>query len=647
MADEIKYSDIISPEVQKQLDELTATVRELTRELEQLSKATQSEEKASTGYNETLRDTVDITEDLIRLTQEEKELKDNLEKTQRKYTAALKDGNTEADAYAIAIKKGKEELSKHGFVLKNATKLAIAQKTSMTELSLELGKNRMRYRNLTKAERDNDKIGGKLLKTIKTQDAAIKKLDKTIGNTQRNVGNYTKSMGKASVATKKWGRNIAFIAVGALVGAAKNMQAASDTIEDVSNVAVIAIGNLAKAAKGEISWGDALNGEAIWDAAKAMTEVNRKADYLRALQDKETSALRFRIEQQKLLQNDTREDYDTRITANINLNKLLDHSDSIIKSHYETRKEQFVEILKNDKDNIAAQTSLLQLEKERDDNLRQNAVTRTEIQRAEIALTKESETAHHDLLNLQNQAAIDRFNSFKQSYDAQRDFADAIYQAELVILDERYAGAKKFSEDWYKLLAEQEAAYNEYSNNIRDIDAEQRAVMFDNVQSVASSASMVLGEFAEDNKNIQIAQAIINTFAAAVAVLAQEQGGYVVRAIAAAATIATGLANVIKIQNTAIPSYATGAEELESDQMANVHKGERILPAYLNKQIGGIDNIDLPRLVNIGLNAPKIFDGIEDMIAQQQSTNNLLSRFAYVEKNGTVIYLSGDKKYYV
>ena len=46
----------------------------------------------------------------------------------------------------------------HNFVTKNATKLAIAQKGSMTELSLELAKNRMAYRELTKAERENAKV---------------------------------------------------------------------------------------------------------------------------------------------------------------------------------------------------------------------------------------------------------------------------------------------------------------------------------------------------------------------------------------------------------------------------------------------------------------------------------------------------------
>ena len=44
MADQIKYSDIISPDVQKQLDELTKTIKSLTEELGQLRKETAKED---------------------------------------------------------------------------------------------------------------------------------------------------------------------------------------------------------------------------------------------------------------------------------------------------------------------------------------------------------------------------------------------------------------------------------------------------------------------------------------------------------------------------------------------------------------------------------------------------------------------------
>ncbi len=645
MADEIKYSDIISPEVQKQLDELTATVRELTKELEQLSKATQSEEKASTGYNETLLDTVDITEDLIRLTQEEKELKDNLTKTQKKYEQALADGNTEADAYAIAVKKGKEELSKHGFVLKNATKLAIAQKTSMTELSLELGKNRMRYRNLTKAERDNIKIGGRLLKTIKTQDAAIKKMDKTIGNTQRNVGNYTKAMGRATVSTKKWGRAVTGAIIGGLVASTKNMQAAADVMADVTNSAVITVGNIAKVAKGQMSITEALNVADIYAAAKAMTDVMRQMEYLNALEDKRYSRVRLDIEQQKVIREDVALNYRDRFAAIGKLNDLLDESDRILKASHEDRLKEFEEIHKNDPDNIAAMTGKVRLETELSNRLRENEVQRREALRGEIKLQKIYKDEVDSMGATITDLWIIEHDINNKSYNEQIDFYDKLYTARSESYQDQLKTVEEFSSEYKQILNnmyQHEADHIEHINELNRLKSQKQ---LDDVAFVASSAAQLMSIFAEENKELQVATAIVNTFAGVAAALGSGPPPY--NFITAALVLAAGMATVAKMENVAMPSFAVGTESVEGDQVAQVHDNERILPAYLNKQINGIDNVDLPRLVNIGLNAPKIFDGIEDMIAQQQSTNNLLSRFAYVEKSGTVIYLSGDKKYYV
>lgn len=191
MADKIQYSDLISPDVQLQLDQLTATITALVSELNKLDQATKKEEATTEDYSDTLRDQVEITEDLLKLTQDEIRLKDEIKNAKEQHEEAMKAENYEAEKSIVNIKKGEESLRKHNFVVKNATKLAIAQKGSMTELGLELAKNRMAYRELTKVERENIKVGGKLLKTIQKQDKAIKRLDSSIGNNQRNVGNYT------------------------------------------------------------------------------------------------------------------------------------------------------------------------------------------------------------------------------------------------------------------------------------------------------------------------------------------------------------------------------------------------------------------------------------------------------------------------
>jgi hypothetical protein len=53
------------------------------------------------------------------------------------------------------------------------------------------------YKSLSKEERDNSELGGRLLELIKQQDAEYKKLHKDIGNTSVNVGNYEEAIKSA------------------------------------------------------------------------------------------------------------------------------------------------------------------------------------------------------------------------------------------------------------------------------------------------------------------------------------------------------------------------------------------------------------------------------------------------------------------
>lgn len=71
-----------------------------------------------------------------------------------------------------------------------ANTLERERKGSMAALSVELAKNKQKYRELSAAQRVNVSIGGKLITTIRQQDANLKKLDASIGNNQRSVGNY-------------------------------------------------------------------------------------------------------------------------------------------------------------------------------------------------------------------------------------------------------------------------------------------------------------------------------------------------------------------------------------------------------------------------------------------------------------------------
>lgn len=103
---------------------------------------------------------------------------------------------------AKATRQVKVALQEANRTLNQAAKLTTAQEGSMKQLSLQLGQNRERYRRLSEAERENVQVGGVLLSTIQRQDAEIKRLDATIGNSQRNVGNYAAAIIEAERALR-------------------------------------------------------------------------------------------------------------------------------------------------------------------------------------------------------------------------------------------------------------------------------------------------------------------------------------------------------------------------------------------------------------------------------------------------------------
>ena len=142
------------------------------------------------GLSDQVREIGRLKLELEQLAQKKKDLK-------KEYA----DGSLSIDKYrrsigelVLKVKANKDqtrELEKATYATAAAFKGA---EGSMVRLSHELGLNRDKYRALSQAERENDQIGGKLLRTIQQQDTEIKKLDASIGNHQRNVGHYENAL---------------------------------------------------------------------------------------------------------------------------------------------------------------------------------------------------------------------------------------------------------------------------------------------------------------------------------------------------------------------------------------------------------------------------------------------------------------------
>lgn len=130
----------------------------------------------------------------------------DLKKQQKQLDTLLKEGAITQVQYSKSTTENKIKLGELTAEQKTSIRTVKASAGSMKELGNELLKNKREYQNLTKEERENEQIGGKLLKTIQAQDAEFKDLSKSIGQTQGNVGNYKDAINEAISENQHFGQ---------------------------------------------------------------------------------------------------------------------------------------------------------------------------------------------------------------------------------------------------------------------------------------------------------------------------------------------------------------------------------------------------------------------------------------------------------
>jgi len=170
----------------------------------------------------------EVTTETTKLNTEEKQLQATTEKLN-----ALKTEQTKA------LIAARQQLQEETRALNTSVRAEREKGTSMKALAAQLAKNKDEYRKLSKEQRDNDAIGGKLLRTIQAQDRELKKHDKTLGDNQRNVGNYKSAFSGISGALTKFA-GVLGMTVGASAFAFKSMTDASQSFKDFFEFRIIA-----------------------------------------------------------------------------------------------------------------------------------------------------------------------------------------------------------------------------------------------------------------------------------------------------------------------------------------------------------------------------------------------------------------------
>ena len=153
---EKSYNDVLSlVDALKQLDNSNATV---TASTTRKTEATTEQDKAQKQYQDTLNRLAKLEEDAT--------------KQQIAATQTLRERRS---------------------VVEQEVKVNTANEGSIKQMGAQLSLLRKQYDNLSKSERESEKVGGKLLKQIQELDAAYKEAKESTGRFQDSVGNYEKA----------------------------------------------------------------------------------------------------------------------------------------------------------------------------------------------------------------------------------------------------------------------------------------------------------------------------------------------------------------------------------------------------------------------------------------------------------------------
>ena len=155
-------------------------------------------------------------------------------------------------ALKVATKEASKEYQNAERTLLNNNKATLAADGSLAQLRLQLAASKKQWTELSKAERDNEQVGGKLLKQQQKLDKEVRGLEQSIGVTSRNVGNYGSAISSATPLMGAFGSKINMVqsTLVQIKTALKASTGATKANAATTTAATTAQGGLAVATKG-------------------------------------------------------------------------------------------------------------------------------------------------------------------------------------------------------------------------------------------------------------------------------------------------------------------------------------------------------------------------------------------------------------
>ena len=148
--------------------------------------------------------------------------KKKLNDESKKLTKQFQEGTITVTEYDESIAALSAEQVENGLITKQTTfeysenekalisneKAVKAETGSLAQLRIQLAQSKKEWTNLSAEERNNEKVGGELLKTQQALDEEVRGLEKQIGVTSRNVGNYGEAVSAATPLMGAFGGKI-------------------------------------------------------------------------------------------------------------------------------------------------------------------------------------------------------------------------------------------------------------------------------------------------------------------------------------------------------------------------------------------------------------------------------------------------------
>jgi hypothetical protein len=168
-------------------DELDKQHREFSAAAKSAEEAIKKTEKAQQEQNETIAESVELTEEM--------------EKALAKYAEALDDNKIKSEAIRLATQKMNQ-------INKLEAKLAMSRAGSYNALSAQYSILKIKLNDMTAAERANTEAGRAMEKQAAELYEEMKRLQEATGKHTLNVGNYTESVKKALAESDLFANNI-------------------------------------------------------------------------------------------------------------------------------------------------------------------------------------------------------------------------------------------------------------------------------------------------------------------------------------------------------------------------------------------------------------------------------------------------------